>query len=128
MICYKRVADLYLRRVLAAGDGRTHPMADNAACTRVRCESMAVTELVRIGNTLCRQQQKQQRNSWEATQCGGGKFHIPVTNNKIEFRMQQNFQLEVRPEDSLTASSALASIGRYQRIHCDRKGIGVATS
>jgi len=75
MICYERVVDLYLWRIMAYADCSTQAMADNAGCTRIRSYSMAVTKLVRIGNTLRRQHQKQQRKTRVATQVGESDFH-----------------------------------------------------
>jgi len=69
------MVDLYLWRVMACADSSTQAMADNAGCTRIRSYSMAITKLVRIGNTLCCQHQKQQRKTRVATQPGESDFH-----------------------------------------------------
>ena len=83
MMCDERVVDRYLRCVVADADSSTQAMADNAACTRVGCYSMGITQVVRIGNTLCCQHQKQQRKTRVATQCEGERFHSVGIYNKI---------------------------------------------
>ena len=88
MICYERVVDLYLWRIMADADSSTQAMADNAGCTRVGCYSMAITKLVRIGNTLCCQHQKQQCKTRVATQFEGEKFHGVGRYNKIGCNIQ----------------------------------------
>ena len=127
MICYERVVDLYLWRLMACADSSTQAMADNAGCTRVRSYSMAITKLVRIGNTLCCQHQKQQRKTRIVTQFEVGKFHIVVINNKNDCILQQNFRLEGLSKTTLTMQSPHASISQRQCIMCDLKAIGVAT-
>ena len=105
MICYERVVDLDLRRFMVDTDGSTQAMADNAGCTRVRSYSMAITKLVRIGNTLCRQHQQQQCKTRVATQPGVSEFHSLkfITGLAVAFNRIVGSVIKWRTQPRLTS-------------------------
>jgi hypothetical protein len=97
------MAGLHLRCFIAYADSSAQAMADQAGCTRVGLQGMAVTKLVRIYDTLRCQHQQQQRKAQVATQCEGGKFHRLAINSKIDCGLQPYFPFEGPSKTTLTA-------------------------
>ena len=64
----KRLADLQLWHIRVGVDCGAKAMSDQADRAGVGIESVAGTQLVSVGNTLCRQHQQQQDKAQVATQ------------------------------------------------------------